>query len=176
MWPIPRRAIANSVVGHSKGDPRGEVTKSAAETAFTACLKNNWVQIVDKQFIRKVHAIVRNQRLIGPIYGYPKVLDIDFTAYGASLYGSVIRQLFGTQWGRSHAHVVELRNRSRHFFQTKYAARAAINSWKKERVVASIGKLTLIGPWCIYWWKHFQRGHYVDVEFGDNAKGLRFSR
>jgi hypothetical protein len=167
MWPTPVDQVAAISASHSEGDLRGSVTASECMSALEACVTKKWLIVVDRAYVKRCHSLVRRRKYIGPVYGYPKLGDVDFSSYGANMYKRIFIKLFGRHWSDPHGYRLKKNHNLRYFFRSKRAASAAIAKWISEGVLVFANKITAVGPWCVYWWKPFARGYSVDVRLNE---------
>jgi hypothetical protein len=164
-WPIPYGHVSKTAASHSEQDARGSVGQEDCEKALTACFTRNLLRIIEDTSLAEIRSYVREQKLLGPVYGYPVIADVDFTSRGAILYQDLCRQLFGKNWGSSHAYRVGLANGvSRYYFQRKKPALNAMRGLNAGTITQFSTSLVSIGPWCVYWWMQFSRGYQFDHE------------
>lgn len=154
-WP------ASDLPGACEEYSGGRATAADGEAALAECLARGWLQVIDEAALAAISQDVRAAGLIGPIYGLPKLGDVDFTPVGAAIWLSGR----GPRDPRELPFQIVVRAKSSHYCRTKAAALATINELQEWDNVDSIGGLFEIGPWRAQWWRRFLAGYRIDCEW-----------
>src|SRR5262249_4691522 len=124
------------------------------------CLQMGWLRVVDKMALREVRTRLRAEPGIGPVYGLPRVGDVDFTLAGARLYRRIIVELYGSSFIADRV-LVAKRGRKEYRFTKTY--RTALRELAKLRHESGgVAREVLpIGRWYVYWWDRYATGYCI---------------
>jgi hypothetical protein len=67
----------------------GLSTPADCRAALTDCLRKGWLQVIDESALTKIADDIRAGGILGPIYGFPAVGEVDFTWSGAELWQKI---------------------------------------------------------------------------------------
>jgi hypothetical protein len=141
----------------------GSASLKECQDALADCLAKGWLQIIDEQTLVQINDQLRQEHYVGPIYGMPRVGDVDFSSVGAELWQALYRRCFpGAELPFAFTDVVFCK--TSHFFRTRAAALKWIEETREWDVDMAIVGPTLIGPWRAQWWRRFPEGYRIDVE------------
>lgn len=143
----------------------GRLPVEECQDALSACLAKGWLQVIDEAALRRIAGEIRQEGLLGPVYGMPPPGGVDFTAEGAAMWHqlqSILRE------GRERcpfAFSDVVRCRSARFFPGRAAALAEIEQARESWDHVEVAGPEAIGPWRVRWWHRFAEGHRVEVEW-----------
>src|SRR5262245_49755816 len=164
LWPFPAATAARTAASHSEGDPLGSISSTEADRSVSECLQRNWLRVVDRTSLSKIREGLLRKPALGPIYGLPRIGDLDFTPRGARLFLRVRSRIHETSLTSQHVFVVERKKKTHLFTVRLEAAKKAAEQAKKG--LRTVSGPTKIGPWRIYWWERFSKGYRVAVTKG----------
>jgi hypothetical protein len=157
QWTLPESDVPDIAASQSEGDPRGEVTPHECEIALEKLISRGLLRVIDTAARNNVKAKLVLTGYGTPVYGLPKVGDIDFTANGAVTFRSLSNELYGKYWfsealvnGKKRIVFTYLKKRLR-----LITAEAA-----NRQMSCSIRR---IGKWSIYWWLTFPSGWMITL-------------
>lgn len=143
----------------------GPVTLDETHNACERCFATGWLQVVDETTLAHLQAEVGRRNLLGPIYGYPTVGSVEFTAAGAEQWFSICQQLrFATSETSSFAYCDMVHEQVSHWFLSESQAHEHVDAWKQWDDVTCFVGPRLVGPWRAQWWRRFNAGFRIDVE------------
>lgn len=167
-WPTPRAKVAAIAASHSEGDPRGSVCEHECQRALTECLEAGWLRVIDKPTLLDLRLQVRAQPGMGPIYGFPRIGDVDFTAAGARLYRQVLRELHGSSFADDHISIIRRHGREQRFTRYHRTARKELCKLRHDSSVRA--RMIPIRGWYVYWWHRYPKGYRIDVQRAQNRE------
>jgi hypothetical protein len=140
-WP------ASDLPGACEEYSGGRATTADGEAALAECLAKGWLQVIDEAALATITKDVRAAGLIGPIYGLPKLGDVDFTPVGAAIWLSERDPRDPSELPFQ----IVVHAKSSHYCRTTAAALATINGLREWDNVDSIDGPFEIGPWRAQW-------------------------
>jgi hypothetical protein len=164
--PLPLAGAAGAAARTSRHDPLGPFDPSRCEEALSACLNRGWLRVIDDDAIEEIEYLVEGRRLIGPVYGYPRPGDVDFTPQGADVFLRLGEDLYGPDWGTETVYEVRkpAESRLKVYCRTLRIATKVMYDYEHRYDVIAVGDPRPIGPWCVYWWDEYPAGFRINVE------------
>ena len=161
QWPVPKGEVAKVAASQSIGDPRGEVDATSCEVAFQQLVTGGWLRVIRKPDLMELRSFVATQDCGKPIYGYPRIGDVDFTKSGAERFRSLSDELYGRHFF-SEALVQRPGGRRIVYTVRKNRANEIVAEAKKHPEYVPLSVVSN-GRWCIYWWKIFSKGWQIHL-------------
>lgn len=141
----------------------GPSSEEDCRAALAACLEKGWLQVIDESVLAAISDELRQEQILGPIYGLPCPREVDFTVAGADLWLKIQNrpdQLPRVPFAYSDA----VGERTEQFFLTESAALAEVESLQEEEDVVSVQGPFPTGPWRAQWWRRFPTGYRIQID------------
>ncbi len=137
------------------------VSEERCQSALAACLSKGWLQVIDEAALAEIASQLHAGGVVGPVYGLPKIGQVDFTQTGADLWVR-IRDRDGP--AKPFASTDVVRETTARFFTTRAAAVAEAESARGEDDAVGVSDPCPTGPWRAQWWRQFPQGYRIDIE------------
>ena len=134
--------------------------------ALQSCLDRKLAKIFGRANVEEIQAILTNRPGIGPIHQLPRNGEIDFSFEGASLYATLIGELYPNDpWRGGWAGA---RDEHDHALSYLYAENQLVAGIALFHSVLAEQNTTIVcvegvGRWYAYWWKCFESGYKITI-------------
>jgi hypothetical protein len=148
------------------------INEGECEEALTSCLNRKLLQVIDGAALDHLHRFVEQERLIGPVYGFPQEGDVDFTPTGAHTYRNLRTELYGADWGAHQEYPRIDSDGQEVFFRTAEGGMKFLQAQPQRLWLTNPPALLPVGPWCVYWWEQYPSGYRINLpaESGDSKE------
>jgi len=161
QWPVPNDEVLRIAASQSACDPRGAVDEETCRKARDQLIERGLLRVIRKADIDEIRRRVTALKCGEPLYGVPRVGDVDFTPKGAELFRGISNELYG-RYFFSEAVVQPARN-GRTVYTLRKKRADEIAGEADGQCECDVVSVSRIGPWCIYWWKAFPSGWRIEL-------------
>ena len=158
---VPYDHIIDELIGEALAIGEN-ISEKEVSAVFAACFEKGWIQIITDEALFEIERTVNQCEEIGPVCGFPELGEVDFTIVGAHLFNAVQDRVHGPDFDIDDAWETIENGVHQHYFRTRKAALQYKDELLRDPNTVAISGPFDIGPWCVYWWKHFSEGYRLD--------------
>ncbi len=161
--PKPDWGVVADAVAECRHCRYGSISEEEAEAAIRSCVSAGWLRTIDEVSLEEMEESVAQKRLIGPVYCFPSVGDVDFTPGGVAFFQKLSYEVFGTRPGADEDFYVQSDGGTVAYCPTFEAAQRVAEEYRQFPNFAFVSQPAPIGRWCVYWWLEFASGYRLIV-------------
>jgi len=170
--PKPMSGVAAIAASWSEGDPRGTLSRSQCQEGLEGSLRKGLVRLVNEQVLSEILAFLRAHPAVGPIYGLPRVGDVDVTSQGVSILRALDVAGSGYQRAEDACYERETRVEKEIYCPTAQLASGTYEVLKTTPGIVAVDEPVVIGPWRVSWWQRFETGYVIKTISEDPTSGI----
>jgi hypothetical protein len=163
--PKPYNFVVGDAIAESSGNTLGSAGPAELDKALQACLDQSWVRIIDGGAFEAIKAAVSLDSRLRPVYGLPRIGDVDFTVQGATRFQALYQGLVGKPLGLDETFHVDVDFGVQIYCPTLKPGKVEAAAYRALPEVGAVSDPVSLGSWCVYWWLTFPNGYRIDVEY-----------
>lgn len=140
--------------------------------ALEKCIRRNLLRVMTQADLDEIHERLNERPGIGPLYGLPKVGDIDFTTTGADTFSSIRESRRADHpWSHRWAKEIDPHDPAlTHIYAyDELTAGNQIFYGALTRQNTVIVNVQPVGQWYRYWWDGYEKGYRISMKYGDQV-------
>lgn len=165
-WP-PKR-ISASEISLMRSRLNLPLSENDCRKGARSCVEHGWLRRFDEPAQLEIDALLRQDPTINPLRSSSNsVDDLEFTPVGAALYRMITAEWLGADWEDGLVVTRDLCWEEHHYCTSRSVVEAILQEYIERDACIRASRIVPIGPWCVYWWEHFESGFRLEIELGE---------